>query len=96
MLYEHLARVVGADLYFKPENLQRCKAFKFRSALDKLRTLQKNSTVCGVSAGKPLPKDKIIAQLKTVDEEEMTVQTFSKFITKNTSKSKGTASPICL
>lgn len=47
----HLSHLCGCNLYLKLENLQRCKAFKFRGALNKMKTLPKGTTVCAVSAG---------------------------------------------
>lgn len=47
----NLSNKCGCKLYFKLENLQRCKAFKFRGALNKVSQLPKGSTVCAVSAG---------------------------------------------
>lgn len=49
--FDNLSNLVGAHLYLKLETLQRCKAFKFRGALNKLRTLEPGTTVCAVSAG---------------------------------------------
>ncbi|OHT09967.1 threonine dehydratase family protein [Tritrichomonas foetus] len=49
--FENLSKACDCDLYLKLENLQRCKAFKFRGALNKLRKLPKGTTVCAVSAG---------------------------------------------
>jgi threonine dehydratase len=47
----NLSELAGTQLYFKMESLQRCKAFKFRGALNKLRTLPAGTTVCCCSAG---------------------------------------------
>ena len=49
--FENLSKMCNCDLFFKLENLQRCKAFKFRGALNKLRQLKPGTTVCCVSAG---------------------------------------------
>jgi threonine dehydratase len=52
LLYsDNLSELAGVHLYFKMESLQRCKAFKFRGALNKLRTLPQGTTVCCCSAG---------------------------------------------
>ncbi|OHS97676.1 threonine dehydratase family protein [Tritrichomonas foetus] len=51
MYFENLSKACNCEIHFKLENLQRCKAFKFRGALNKLRKLPKGSTVCAVSAG---------------------------------------------
>lgn len=51
MEYDNLSKMCGCDLYFKIEALQRCKAFKFRGALNKMRTLPEGTTVCCCSAG---------------------------------------------
>lgn len=48
---DNLEKMCGCNLFLKLESLQRCKAFKFRGALNKLRTLPEGSTVCAVSAG---------------------------------------------
>ncbi len=47
-----LSRITGTDLYLKLEQLQRCKAFKFRGALSKISTLPKGTMVACASAGK--------------------------------------------
>ncbi|KAH0794424.1 threonine ammonia-lyase [Histomonas meleagridis] len=47
----NLAKMCGCNLYLKVEALQRCKAFKFRGALNKMRTLPEGTTVVCVSAG---------------------------------------------
>jgi threonine dehydratase len=47
----NLSEMTGANIHFKMESLQRCKAFKFRGALNKLRTLPPGTTVCCCSAG---------------------------------------------
>lgn len=48
---DNLSHMCDCKLYFKLESMQRCKAFKFRGALNKLMTLPPGSTVCAVSAG---------------------------------------------
>jgi threonine dehydratase len=48
---DNLSGLAGVHMYFKMECLQRCKAFKFRGALNKLRTLPQGTTVCCCSAG---------------------------------------------
>lgn len=48
---DNIGHMVNAQIYFKLETMQRCKAFKFRGALNKLRTIPEGSTVCAVSAG---------------------------------------------
>ena len=48
---DNLASLCGCDLYLKLETMQRCKAFKFRGALNKLRTIKPGTTVVAVSAG---------------------------------------------
>jgi threonine dehydratase len=48
---DNLSGVAGVHISFKMECLQRCKAFKFRGALNKLRTLPPGTTVCCCSAG---------------------------------------------
>lgn len=47
----NLASLCGCSLYFKNETAQRCRAFKFRGALNKISQLPKGSTVACVSAG---------------------------------------------
>jgi threonine dehydratase len=47
----NLSEMVGMQTYFKMESFQRCKAFKFRGALNKLKTLPTGTTVCCCSAG---------------------------------------------
>lgn len=49
--YDNLSKMCGCDLFFKLEVFQRCKAFKFRGALNKLKTLPEGTTVCCCSAG---------------------------------------------
>lgn len=49
--FRNLSKSCNCQLYMKLENLQRCKAFKFRGALNKLKQLPKGTTVCAVSAG---------------------------------------------
>ena len=49
--FDNLSKLCNCNLYLKLENLQRCKAFKFRGALNKIKQLPKGSTVCAVSAG---------------------------------------------
>ncbi|KAK8888906.1 hypothetical protein M9Y10_033646 [Tritrichomonas musculus] len=49
--FHNLADECGCELYLKLENLQRCKAFKFRGALSKVKKVPKGKTVCAVSAG---------------------------------------------
>jgi len=51
MHYDNLASLCGCNLNLKLETMQRCKAFKFRGALNKLRTVPSGSTVVAVSAG---------------------------------------------
>ena len=51
MYFDNLSKACDCEVYMKLENLQRCKAFKFRGALNKLRQLPKGSTVVAVSAG---------------------------------------------
>lgn len=46
-----LSHLTDSELYIKMENLQRCKAFKFRGALSKISTLPKGSTCVCASAG---------------------------------------------
>ena len=48
---ESIREITKAKIQFKLETMQRCKAFKFRGALNKLKTLPENSTVVCVSAG---------------------------------------------
>jgi threonine dehydratase len=48
---DNISGIAGVQTYFKMECLQRCKAFKFRGALNKLRTLPSGTTVCCCSAG---------------------------------------------
>jgi threonine dehydratase len=48
---DNISDICGCKLYFKLETMQRCKAFKFRGALNKLRTIKPGSTVVAVSAG---------------------------------------------
>ena len=47
----NLSTITDSELYIKLENLQRCKAFKFRGALSKVSTLKKGSTIVCASAG---------------------------------------------
>ena len=48
---DNISDICGCELYFKLETMQRCKAFKFRGALNKLRTIEPGKTVVAVSAG---------------------------------------------
>ena len=48
---ENISSKIHSNIYLKLENLQRCKAFKFRGALSKISTLPKGSTVVCASAG---------------------------------------------
>ncbi|KAH0785448.1 threonine ammonia-lyase [Histomonas meleagridis] len=48
---DNLAKLCGCNLSLKVESLQKCKAFKFRGALNKMKTLQEGTTVVAVSAG---------------------------------------------
>lgn len=48
---DNLSGLACAHVSFKLECLQRCKAFKFRGALNKLRTIPTGTTVCCYSAG---------------------------------------------
>lgn len=48
---DNLSKIVGCNLFLKLELLQRCKAFKFRGALNKMTQLKEGTTVCAVSAG---------------------------------------------
>jgi threonine dehydratase len=47
----NLSGLARSNVHFKMESLQHCKAFKFRGALNKLRTLPPGTTVCCCSAG---------------------------------------------
>jgi threonine dehydratase len=49
--FDNLSALCGCSLYLKLENLQRAKSFKFRGALNKIKNIPANSTVCTVSAG---------------------------------------------
>jgi threonine dehydratase len=49
--FDNLSSLSGCTLYLKLETLQRTKSFKFRGALNKMKTIPANSTVCAVSAG---------------------------------------------
>jgi threonine dehydratase len=49
--HDNLSGLADCHLYFKMELLQRCKAFKFRGALNKVRTLPAGATVVTCSAG---------------------------------------------
>ena len=49
--FHNLSKSCSCQLYMKLENLQRCKAFKFRGALNKIKQLPRGTTVCAVSAG---------------------------------------------
>ena len=48
---DNISSIAGCHVNFKLETMQRCKAFKFRGALNKLRTIPQGSTVVAVSAG---------------------------------------------
>ena len=48
---DNISSIVGCSVNFKLETMQRCKAFKFRGALNKLKTIEPGSTVVAVSAG---------------------------------------------
>ena len=48
---DNISSIVGCSVNFKLETMQRCKAFKFRGALNKMRTVPAGSTVVAVSAG---------------------------------------------
>jgi threonine dehydratase len=47
----NLSHLCDCNLYLKLENLQRCRSFKFRGALNKISQLPPNSTVTCASAG---------------------------------------------
>jgi threonine dehydratase len=49
--HDNLSSIAGCHVHFKMELLQRCKAFKFRGALNKVRTLPPGETVATCSAG---------------------------------------------
>lgn len=51
LISDYLSHMTNSQLYIKMDNLQRCKAFKFRGALSKISTLPKGSTVVCASAG---------------------------------------------
>lgn len=51
ILSDNLSTLLHSNIYLKCENLQRCKAYKFRGALNKISRLPKGSTVVCVSAG---------------------------------------------
>ena len=51
MHYDNLAALCGCNLHLKLETMQRCKAFKFRGALNKILTIPTGSTCVAVSAG---------------------------------------------
>ena len=48
---DNLSKLCGCNLSLKAELLQKCKAFKFRGALNKIKTLPEGTTVVCVSAG---------------------------------------------
>lgn len=48
---DNISCIVGSHIYLKLEMLQRCKAFKFRGALNKISTLPKGTKIACASAG---------------------------------------------
>ena len=50
--YSHnISNMLGCNIYFKLEMMQRCRAFKFRGAISKISTLPKGSSIACASAG---------------------------------------------
>lgn len=50
-LSDNISKNVKCNVWLKMEQLQRCRAFKFRGALSKISTLPKGSTIVCASAG---------------------------------------------
>lgn len=48
---DNLSNLLNSNIYLKCENLQRCKAYKFRGAMNKISRFPHGSTIVCVSAG---------------------------------------------